>query len=1224
MGRLRNRPVRFKNAKPVKAANTVKAIWLCGLCVLLGCRGAGPRVNETREQAYRENNLGVAFLEQFKYAEAADAFRRALGPDGNAGALAIARLNLGLALLYSQDLAGASRETAEADRLLPSAPQPPYVLGLIARAENRTDEARKYFERVRQIDPHDAGTNVNLGQMFLAERQYAQAIEVLERAVADEPYNVTAVYNLGQALLRSGRTDEGQRMIERSQTLRTAGYAITYGTGYLEQGRYAEAIASTGLEPDLIDAAEPAVTFTPALVAPPEGRDRRAESAVPQTAATSPFGRTFATSDLTAEGARALAAGLGGGLTLIDADGDGNLDLFAALPDEQRLWRNGRGNWTDVTAAAGLQAIPSGSVAIGAVAADYDNDGKTDLFVLRYGVSSLYRNDGGGRFTDVTKTAGLAPYPFLPGAAAFVDVDHDGDLDLIVAGLADVAATLAQEERKDREGRKDTPRVFPRDFEPAPLLLLRNNGNGTFTDITRSAKLDRRAHAVAIAPTDFDNRRDIDLLIVNSDAPPALFKNVRDGTFNDVAAEAGLDAISGRGDEITAIAVGDVNKDDYPDFFFSRSSGGSFALSDGRGRFRIVPAPDGTRGARAAQVIDYDNDGLLDLLTWSADGPHLFRNLGQRWSDLTARAIPRVDGPSGIFGLRGPHALALADLDADGWTDIVAATPAGVSIFRNGGDARRRSLAVRLAGLVSNRSAAGAKIQVRAGSLSARMETSAATPAIAPATAVFGLGSRASADVVRVLWPSGIVQAETPSGQESTMAIRELDRKPSSCPFLYTWNGTRFEFITDFLGGGELGYWEGPGQRNHPDPIEYVRIRGDQLQPSDGRFEIRVTNELEEALFLDRVQLVAIAHPRGVDVFPDEGMTHPPKPFRLFAVTDERVPARVSDDHGHDVTDRIARLDRRYPDDFELIQFRGYAATHTLTLDLRPDPESHIPNPDVLLLTAWTDYAFSSDNLAAHQAGLSLQPPSLDIKSVGGVWRTAIADIGIPVGRPQTIVVDLAGRLRSGEHEVRLVTNMRIYWDRIVAARKASSAVSQAMQMVRVDPIAASLRARGFSAEVRPDGSEPPGYDYSRVTADAGWKVMPGRYTREGDVRELLLAADDRFAIARPGDEIAIAFDAGAAGRVPDGWTTTFLLMGDGFSKEMDINSASPDTVEPLPFHAMGRYPDRSANGPLHRSDYRRYLELYNTRLIPRSLPPLIRFHELVSQNRASSDRKSP
>src|SRR5438034_2101406 len=227
-----------------------------------GCRGSA-RVDERRERAYRENNVGVALLEQFKYAEAAAAFRRALDVDRSLG---FAHLNLGLALLYDQDLAGAAREVTEASRLLPSAPQPPYVLGLIARADNRSDEARRFFERVQQIDPHDAGTNINLGQLFLADRQYASAIAVLERAVADEPYNVTAVYNLGQALLRSGRTEEGQRMVERSQTLRTVGYAITFGTGYLEQGRYAEAIASTGLEPDLIDTAEPAVTFTPTAI----------------------------------------------------------------------------------------------------------------------------------------------------------------------------------------------------------------------------------------------------------------------------------------------------------------------------------------------------------------------------------------------------------------------------------------------------------------------------------------------------------------------------------------------------------------------------------------------------------------------------------------------------------------------------------------------------------------------------------------------------------------------------------------------------------------------------------------------------------------------------------------------------------------------------------------------------------------------------------------------
>jgi len=474
--------------------------------------------------------------------------------------------------------------------------------------------------------------------------------------------------------------------------------------------------------------------------------------------------------------------------------------------------------------------------------------------------------------------------------------------------------------------------------------------------------------------------------------------------------------------------------------------------------------------------------------------------------------------------------------------------------------------------------------------------------AAAPGDVVFGLGRHPGADVVRILWPSGILQTEAAAGQPSalpaSLSIEELNRKPSSCPFLYTWNGQRFEFVTDFMGGGEMGNLEGPGEYNRPDPVEYVRIRGDQLQRKDGRFDIRVTNELEETLFVDRLQLLAIAHPRGIDVFPNEGMTDPPKPFRLYAVRDERVPMRAVDDHGHDVTEEVARVDRRYPDDFALAPFRGYAVEHTLTLDI-----GLVRRPDVLLLTAWTDYAFSSDTLAAHQAGLSLTSPSLQIKDAAGAWRTAIADVGIPVGRPQTIAVDLAGHLRPGEHELRLVTNMRIYWDQILVASAAST---EGLPTKRIDPSVATLHARGFSAEVRPDGKEPASYDYERVTLLSPWKAMPGHYTREGDVRALLMRSDDMFAIAKPGDEIALSFDAVKAGSLPDSWTQTFLLLVDGFSKWRDFNSASPDTVEPLPFHRMLRYP---YTAPEHYPDtpaYLRYRATYNTRVIVRSVPTLI------------------
>jgi hypothetical protein len=325
-------------------------------------------------------------------------------------------------------------------------------------------------------------------------------------------------------------------------------------------------------------------------------------------------------------------------------------------------------------------------------------------------------------------------------------------------------------------------------------------------------------------------------------------------------------------------------------------------------------------------------------------------------------------------------------------------------------------------------------------------------------------------------------------------------------------------------------------------------------------------------------------------------MTEPPKPFRLFAVKSQRVPASVTDDHGHDVTARVAALDRDAPDDFRREPIRGYAVTHELDIDI-----GAVPARPLLLLTAWTDYAFSSDNVAAHQAGLSLSPPALQVRDADGQWRTALPDIGIPVGRPQTLVVDLAPVLRPREHVVRLVTNMRIYWDRIAVG---SAVASDAFPRTPMPMTGAGLAERGFSFEVRPGGREPAGYDYDRVTQESPWKTMAGRYTRLGDVMPLLARSDDMFVIGKPGDEVALTFGAPRAA-LPRGWRRTFLLLADGFSKEMDINSASPDRTGPLPFHRMTRYPygpdERYPDTPAHQQ----YRAQYNTRVVARPLPSL-------------------
>jgi tetratricopeptide (TPR) repeat protein len=1159
-----------------------------------------------REDAYRANNVGVALLEQFKYKEATEQFQRALKIEP---ALGVARVNLAIALYNDQELAGAAREARAAVPLLPNAPQPHYVLGLIAKAQNRTEDAIAAFSRVLEIDKRDVGANVNLGQLLMRQNKHADAIALFRTAIAAEPYNVSAAYNLALALLRTNEREEGQQMMQRFQSLRASGYGTTIGQNYLEQGRYAEAITSTGAEPELVEASLPAVTFTnatAALLASPA--QKSADKASPSL-----FGRALKAEDLTEAGKRELVAALGGGVTLFDYDADGDLDLLDVGPWALRLYRNDGGKLIDATQGAGLGGADAKAVAIGAVAGDYDNDARPDLFVLRYGGNALYRNEGNGRFSDATAAAGLPAYAGLAVSAAFLDIDHDGDLDIFIAGLADLARPA---------GAASAEPVFPTGFAAAPNLLLRNNGNGKFSDVTAEAKLSLpTGHAVAIVPTDYDNRRDIDLLIVNYGEGPTLFSNLRDGTFRNVAAEAGLGA---RGN-FTSAAAGDVNKDGFTDFFFGRADGpGVVAMSDGQGRFASSPAPAGMEAITAAQFLDYDNDGLLDIVALSSAGARAMRNIGGKWSDVTDRAAVKEILSASAQGEASPRAFAAGDLDQDGDTDLILrAGASGLRIARNEGASANRSLRMQLAGKVSNRSGVGAKVEVRAGSLKQKLETYAASPAPAPADIVFGLGKRAGADAVRVLWPAGIVQAETEIAARdarataSFVSVVELDRKPSSCPYLYTWNGEAFEFVTDFLGGGEMGYLHAPGVRSVPDPDEYVRISEERLKARDGRYEIRITNELEEVLYLDRLQLIAIAHPAGVEVFPNEGLTSPPHPpFKLYTARDARAPLSAVDDHGRDVSARIARIDRQYPDDFKLRPIRGYAEKHALALDLGEDRAER----PLLLLTGWTDYAFSSDNLAAHQGGLKLSPPELQVKDRNGDWQTVIPEIGIPVGRPQTIVVDLTGKLLTTSREVRIVTNMRIYWDQILVASNESAPT----RMARLEPLTAGLRWRGFSAEVTPDGREPFGYDYNRVAATSPWKVMPGRYTREGDVRPLLARVDDMFVVSRPGDELAISFDATRLARLPAGWKRTFLLYADGFTKEMDINSASPDQVAPLPFHAMKSYPYSAPESYPTTRAHRDYVERYNTRVVAASVPPIetVFAEKVTSTARAKGGKK--
>jgi hypothetical protein len=959
----------------------------------------------------------------------------------------------------------------------------------------------------------------------MQEGRYDDATPLLRVAVRAEPYNSTALYSLATALLRQGTSSEAQGLLKRFQILRQSGAATSIGQNYLEQGRYSEALTSTGAEVDLVDKKEPKVFF------------QDIDVGLPTVVPPNPLGSISRTA------------------ALIDFDGDGALDLVETGP--ARMFRNDRGKFIDVTNSSGDFAKAGNLAAYSIIAGDFDNDGKADLFVSWKGKLALYKNMGGGKFEDVTKQAKI-PVLYSIYASAFADVDHDGDLDIVLNSSA-----------------------------KATNFLLRYNGDGTFTDISAPADVNQRIIAEAIVPTDYDNRRDLDLMFISADRSPLLLRNLRNGSFENVSNAVGLETH----DKISCVAVGDFNKDSYVDFFFGRKGKpGILAVSDARGKFVLSNAPRGTNDATSALFLDYDNDGLLDLLVNTPRGLAVSRNLGDSWTDATTKPF-RTN-----FDSSSKQILA-ADLDSDGDLDLLVYAKNGTLRFlRNTGGEANRSQTVDLTGRVSNRSGIGTKVELRAGSLTQKLENYSASPMPAPAEILFGLGKREKPDAVRIIWPSGVVQAETEFSRPASsqfaarvLRVEELDRKPSSCPYLYTWNGDKFEFITDFMGGGEMGDWQGAGVYDRPNPEEFVRIAPGKLKPRNGKYEIRITNELEEVLFIDQLKLFAIEHDADTEVYPNEGLGIPTAGKHILYTThNEHAPLSAADGEGRNVLPKVAELDHKFYDSIKSLNIRGYARPHTLTLSL--DDKRGYEGRTLLLLTGWTDYAFSSDNVAASQSGKSLFFPKLQVRNKFGQWQTVIESIGIAIGRPQTVVVDLTGKFLTPSREVRIVTNFKTYWDKIAV----DTSQPQHPQMIELNAANEILRERGFSEERKFDGMAVP--DYERVVNDGRWKYFSGRLTRTGDIQPLLNQTDDIFVISKTGDELVLGYDA-----LPDPPADrkyTFLLYADGYSKEMDINSGSPEAVLPLPFRAMTRYPYGAREHFPMTDEKRRFYEEYTTRTV--------------------------
>jgi hypothetical protein len=497
---------------------------------------------------------------------------------------------------------------------------------------------------------------------------------------------------------------------------------------------------------------------------------------------------------------------IGCGCAFIDYDNDGWIDIFLlngtrleGTPDgaTSRLYKNNRdGTFTDVTERAGLQASGWAS---GVCVGDYDNDGFDDLFCTYFGQNRLYRNNGDGTFTDVTTAAGLGnPQPRWGAGCSFVDYDRDGRLDLFVSNYVRFSFEYAPVPGENTNCNwKGIPVVCgPRGLPPGTHSLYRNNGDGTFTDVSRETGIAgaSKSYGMTVVAADLDEDGWPDIYVACDSTPSLLFMNNRDGTFREEGVLRGV-ALSDDGGEQAGMGVGagDYDLDGHLDLFkthFADDASGLYK-NDGTGNFddvtRLSKVGVETRYVGwGAAMVDLDNDGFPDLFLATGSVypnverklpqyPHktpraVFRNLGGR----TFEELQEEAGP-GVAAAHCSRGCAFGDFDNDGDVDVLIVNlNEPPSLLRNDLRGTRHWLKVRLEGVKSNRSAIGARVLVHAGGRTQAQAVLSQSSFYScnDFRLHFGLGDAASADV-EIHWPNGLHETLKAVAANQLVTVRE-------------------------------------------------------------------------------------------------------------------------------------------------------------------------------------------------------------------------------------------------------------------------------------------------------------------------------------------------------------------------------------------------------------------------------------------------------------------
>lgn len=1125
--------------------------------VALACACASPKSTREQEpspQEYQEAvaafHVGLSAMQTTQEVMARQKFDRvvSLVPQEPAG-----WADLGLLLLRQQELDQGAQHLARAASL---APDSAAIQRLQALAESRRGnlaEAVRHWQRALELEPRNLEAAYSLA--LDTERQRgadddARALGILEQLVARSD-NLAA--RLEYIRIAAKRGD--QAALKGAMAPLTAASA-SWSPAAREQ--LATLLATAADNPR--GAATRVAFLKNVLLREPGYRAALAEVSTPREEVGAPLTRFLRLKNPDPQPApadqaltftiepvadAAAAASWTGAIWL---GGEGNPVLATAGPAGIRLAGvKGDAGCRTGSAASGSAALSPEAVA----AADLNYDFRIDLTIAGPGGLCLLRQDAAGHFVDVTAATRLTPSVLRAPAYAVwpADIDTDGDLDLVLA---------------------------PRDGHP---VVLRNNGDGTFALREPFSGVTR---ARAFLWADVDGEGVPDAVFLDEAGALHVYASLRGGSFR--ADQLPVPAV-----RAVAIAVVQRGGESAFDLLALSADGAVARLArTDEGVWRAsaavrldVPAglqPDSARFLTA----DLDNNGATDLIVGAA-----------------AATTIALASPGGAYAaLSTPLALgvrAAADLDGDGRIELIGIGPDGRparAVSRGAKTYNWQVLRPRAATSTGdqriNSFGIGGEIEMRSG-LHLQKQ-----PIVSPAVH-FGLGEASRADVVRITWPNGALQAEfeIKAGQ----SIAATQRLKGSCPWLFAWNGREMAFVTDLI-------WRSPlGLRINAQATadvlmteDRIKLRGDQLAPRDGAYDLRITAELWETHFFDLTSLLVVDHPAGTEVFVDERFAVPPPALQAIPTGPVQRLSSVRDDRGGDVSDLAATRDSRYVDFAGRGPYQGVTRPHFVEMELPADAPR--TGPLWLIAQGWIHPTDSSINVAMGQ-GTHPAPQglSLHVADASGRFREARADLGFPSGKDKTILLDLTGLFEAtGPRRLRLATNLEIFWDRLGWAIGRPDVT---LRPRRLDLMSAELSFRGYSAIEPPAPAVPERPRYVLAGTNPRWRDLEGYYTRFGDVRELLTSADDRYVIMNAGDELRLRFPEEpppAPGLVRD-----FIVIGDGWVKDGDYNTTFSRTVLPLPTHRTGRYdaPPRALEDDFvyrrHADDFANYHTRYVT-----------------------------